>query len=278
MPFDDPLILTGLYLVAWGLIRASTVLRTSDLKKLFIGHIIIEFRDTNPREGSNGVIYNFLGYLWAVVVIGIMITLPISLSLIAFEITGTTSPLNLQSLFNPPDGPMPPWSALAITVVLTVVATMILHEIGHLLSYRAEGVPIHSTGMLLICGIPTLMFVRVEERHQQALDAGSQLRVATAGIAMNVTVAFCAIGLLFAGGFRSYVLYWIWVIETSFIVFSCLPFGILDGKTILHTFMRVIINSDNPSGKDGRIGPLIRLFQASVAVPILFIVTGFALL
>jgi membrane-associated protease RseP (regulator of RpoE activity) len=84
---------------------------------------------------------------------------------------------------------------VTIGVFLAFVVAGAIHEFGHAIVCRAEGIKIESTGILLAV-IPIGAFVNPREEELESASIGSRLRMYSAGIANNFVVGVIAFFLI----------------------------------------------------------------------------------
>ena len=87
--------------------------------------------------------------------------------------------------------------AVAPEIVLGLLVALVVHEGGHGLLCRVEGIDIDSMGVVLLAIIPIGAFVEPDEESQRSADRGSRSRMFAAGVTNNFVITFIAFALLF---------------------------------------------------------------------------------
>ena len=87
--------------------------------------------------------------------------------------------------------------AVAPEIVLGLLIALVVHEGGHGLLCRVEGIDIDSMGVVLLAFVPVGAFVDPDEESQQAADRGARSRMFAAGVTNNFAVTLVAFLLLF---------------------------------------------------------------------------------
>lgn len=122
------------------------------------------------------------------------------------------------------------WSVAALGA-LFFIGSLLLHELGHSVVARRNGIEVE--------GITLWMFGGVARLGSDATTAGSELRIAIAGPAMSFLVAAVSLGAAFGlGRLGAPVLYitvltWLGIINAFLAVFNLLPGAPLDGGRVL---------------------------------------------
>jgi Zn-dependent protease/CBS domain-containing protein len=122
--------------------------------------------------------------------------------------------------------------AMAIVAAVLFFASLLLHELGHAMQARRDGVAIG--------GITLWVFGGVAQLRGQPRSPGAELRIALAGPA--VSLALGAIFLLVALALPlpsrvDGVLFWLGQINLYLLVFNLLPALPLDGGRVLHALL-----------------------------------------
>jgi membrane-associated protease RseP (regulator of RpoE activity) len=90
---------------------------------------------------------------------------------------------------------------LTIAVLIGLIITMVVHEFGHAILCRVEGIRVRSMG-LLVPVIPIGAFVEPDEEDQERSKGWPKMRMFGAGITNNILVGVICFGLmLFLLGF-----------------------------------------------------------------------------
>jgi len=74
---------------------------------------------------------------------------------------------------------------------------MVVHEFGHGLMCRVEGITVESMGVALLAVLPIGAFVEPNEESQKRADRGARARMFAAGVTNNFVVVVIAFALLF---------------------------------------------------------------------------------
>lgn len=141
----------------------------------------------------------------------------------------TLSPAHLAdpALWVPP--------AIASLVVATVV-----HEAGHALANRAEGVAVRAVGLSVLFVVPTGAFVRCDAADRRALSRAARARVDAAGVLANLAFALVAVVLSRTVLDHSAFVAWLWVLNGGLALTNGLPLWPLDGERV---FLSVLSRS-----------------------------------
>lgn len=98
---------------------------------------------------------------------------------------------------------------LFLLLIPGIVIAIIVHELAHAVTARAEGLSIKSFGIAVFLGIIPGAFVELDENELQRANLVSRLRVYAAGTAANLATALVLMGLLaliMQGGIGFYIL------------------------------------------------------------------------
>jgi membrane-associated protease RseP (regulator of RpoE activity) len=157
-----------------------------------------------------------------------------------------------------------PLSAAVFVVAGLVLATG-LHELGHAIACRSEGVAIEEWGVALLLGvIPVAGYVLPDEDDVESASDRSRMRVFSVGVFNNLLLAVVAFGVLLlpftaspteiyleyfgwalsggtppsaasigALGVGSNLLFWTGFLSANVALINALPIGILDGGRVL---------------------------------------------
>ncbi|MFB6201487.1 MAG: site-2 protease family protein [Halorhabdus sp.] len=87
--------------------------------------------------------------------------------------------------------------AAAPEIVFGLAVGMIVHEGGHGLLCRVEGIDIDSMGLALFTLVPIGAFVQPDEESQRAADRGARTRMFAAGVTNNFALTVVALVVLF---------------------------------------------------------------------------------
>src|SRR5919198_5138841 len=121
------------------------------------------------------------------------------------------------------------WGMAAVATI-AFFASILLHELGHALVARREGV--------VIDGITLWLFGGVARLRGQMPSAGAEFRIAVGGPLVSVAIATT---LLLIAGLASLpkavdgTVFWVGYINATLLVFNLIPALPLDGGRILHS-------------------------------------------
>jgi membrane-associated protease RseP (regulator of RpoE activity) len=97
-----------------------------------------------------------------------------------------------SNLLIPGLNPYLPWTYGWLALVLTIV----IHEVGHGIVARVHGIPVESTGIVLIIGIPIGAFVNIEREQLMKTTLTQKSAILTAGPLNNmILAAICLLAL-----------------------------------------------------------------------------------
>jgi Zn-dependent protease len=118
--------------------------------------------------------------------------------------------------------------AMAAVAALLFFVSVLLHELGHALRARREGVEIEGITLWLFGGVATLRGVWQ--------SAGAEFRIAVAGplVTVALTALFLAAALVVGLQEVDGVVAWLGFVNLSLLVFNLIPAVPLDGGRILH--------------------------------------------
>jgi Zn-dependent protease/CBS domain-containing protein len=119
--------------------------------------------------------------------------------------------------------------AMAIVAALLFFLSILLHEFGHALRARREGIEIE--------GISLWLFGGVAQFKGSFRTAGSEFRVAIAGPLVSLVLGGLFVGIALINGIPSAVdgvVAWLGYINLSLLVFNLIPAPPLDGGRVLH--------------------------------------------
>ena len=126
----------------------------------------------------------------------------------------------------------PTYIGMGIAAALIFYASLLLHELGHALQARREGVP--------IIGITLWLFGGVARFGGDFPSAGAELRIALAGPAVSLALGAAFVGLAATtdppaavGG----VVAWLGYINLTLLVFNMLPAFPMDGGRVLRSLL-----------------------------------------
>jgi membrane-associated protease RseP (regulator of RpoE activity) len=87
--------------------------------------------------------------------------------------------------------------SVAPEIVFGLLVGLVVHEGGHGLLCRVEGIDIESMGLVFLTVIPMGAFVEPDEESQRAASRGGRTRMFAAGVTNNFVVTIVAFALLF---------------------------------------------------------------------------------
>ncbi len=87
--------------------------------------------------------------------------------------------------------------SVAPEIVFGLLVGLVVHEGGHGLLCRVEGIDIESMGLVFLTIIPVGAFVEPDEESQRTADRGGRTRMFAAGVTNNFAVTVVAFALLF---------------------------------------------------------------------------------
>ena len=87
--------------------------------------------------------------------------------------------------------------SVAPEIVAGLFIGMVVHEFGHGIMSRVEGIEVSSMGAVFLAVLPIGAFVEPDEESQKRTDRGSRARMFAAGVTNNFLVVVLAFGLLF---------------------------------------------------------------------------------
>jgi membrane-associated protease RseP (regulator of RpoE activity) len=139
-------------------------------------------------------IYGSLGVVM-VVVVSVLMTLLVSLS-VGLEVAHPPPP---TGVFSPPNWFVIPgvnqFIPFTLPVILAIAITIAIHEFGHGILCRVEGILVKSMGVLLFV-IPIGFFVEPDEEELERTPPVPKARMFGAGIANNLVLGFVCFGIL----------------------------------------------------------------------------------
>ncbi|HZE78170.1 MAG TPA: site-2 protease family protein [Nitrososphaeraceae archaeon] len=97
-----------------------------------------------------------------------------------------------SNLLIPGLNPYLPWTYGWLALVITII----IHEVGHGIVARVHGIPVESTGIVLILGIPIGAFVNIEREQLMKTTLRQKSAILTAGPLNNmILAAICLLAL-----------------------------------------------------------------------------------
>jgi Zn-dependent protease len=124
------------------------------------------------------------------------------------------------------------YAAMGVAAAACFFTSLVLHELGHALQARREGVPIE--------GITLWLFGGVAKFAGRFPSAGAELRIALAGPLVTLALAVC-FGIAAAAwprpGAVEAVLVWLAYINFALLAFNLLPAMPLDGGRVLRSVL-----------------------------------------
>jgi len=160
----------------------------------------VGFFDWFARYRTFFRIYGTIGVVMVVVVSVLMTLLLVSaLQTTIVQKPAPTAVNNLNNIFAVPG--LNDFIPLTIAVIAGLIITMVVHEFGHAILCRVEGIRVKSMG-ILVPVIPIGAFVEPDEEDQERSKGLPKMRMFGAGITNNILVGVICFGLmLFLLGF-----------------------------------------------------------------------------
>jgi Zn-dependent protease/predicted transcriptional regulator len=120
---------------------------------------------------------------------------------------------------------------MAFVAAVLFFVSVLLHELGHALQARREGVEIDGITLWLFGGVATL--------KGAWQSAGAELRIAVAGPVVSLVLAIFFLGAALTQGPQEVdgVVAWLGFVNLSLLVFNLVPAVPLDGGRILHAIL-----------------------------------------
>jgi len=203
-------------------------------------------RRTPPRDG---------GVLMPTISLGRLAGVPVGLNWTWIVIFGLIV-WSLAAVQFPSQAPGRAGAVYVLMAVLTAVAffgSLLLHELGHALRARRDGVRID--------GITLWLFGGVARMGGDYPDAGAELRIAGAGplVSLGLGVAFTVAGLAWPQpGVVAVCLQWLGLVNLALLAFNLLPALPLDGGRILRALLwRRSGNFVRATARAARIGSVV---------------------
>ena len=154
----------------------------------------VGFFDWFARYRTFFRIYGTIGVVM-VVVVSVLMTAMLVLSL-QTTIVQKPSPTAVNELRNVLAIPgLNDFIPLTLAVILGLIITMVVHEFGHAILCRVEGIRVRSMG-ILVPVIPIGAFVEPDEEDQEKSKGLPKMRMFGAGITNNILVGVVCFGLL----------------------------------------------------------------------------------
>jgi Zn-dependent protease/CBS domain-containing protein len=141
--------------------------------------------------------------------------------------------------------------AMALVAAFLFLASILLHELGHAVQARRDGVPVG--------GITLWVFGGVAELRGDMPSPGAELRIAAAGPAVSLVLGVVCLGAALALHLPAQVdgvAFWIGYINLSLLVFNLIPALPLDGGRMLRALLwarrRDLLSATRTAGALGR--------------------------
>ena len=126
----------------------------------------------------------------------------------------------------------PTYVAMALVAAVLFFSSLLLHELGHAVQARRDGVEIEGITLWLFGGVA---------RFKGAFpSAGAELRIALAGPAVSALLGLLFVGIAAAGGLGTEVdgvAAWLGYINIALLAFNMLPALPLDGGRVLRSLL-----------------------------------------
>jgi membrane-associated protease RseP (regulator of RpoE activity) len=87
--------------------------------------------------------------------------------------------------------------SVAPEIIAGLFVGMVVHELGHGIMSRVEGIEVDSMGVAMLAIVPMGAFVQPDEESQESADRGSKARMFAAGVTNNFLIVIISLGLLF---------------------------------------------------------------------------------
>jgi len=197
----DWLLVLVLIIAAYGI--AAYIIRTHHLWEkhvVFYGPILaikterVGFFDWFARYRTFFRIYGTIGVLM-VIVVSVLMTGMLFLSL-QTTIVQQPEPTAVNELRNMLAIPgVNDFIPLTIAVLIGLIVTMVVHEFGHAILCRVEGIRVRAMG-ILIPVIPIGAFVEPDEEDQEKSKGLAKMRMFGAGITNNIVLGLLCFGVL----------------------------------------------------------------------------------
>ncbi|NEU55565.1 site-2 protease family protein [Halorussus sp. MSC15.2] len=130
-------------------------------------------------------------------------------------------------------------------VAFGFLVALVVHELGHAVLCRVEGIDIASSGVWLLGPIPVGGFVEIDAENRQNSGYPARLRILAVGVAINLVVGVSSLvalwlirgALLSASSGETVVtaLFWVGSVNLALGLFNCLPSIPLDGGHLIRT-------------------------------------------
>jgi Zn-dependent protease len=124
------------------------------------------------------------------------------------------------------------YAVMGVLAALVLFLSLVLHELGHALQARREGVQIE--------GIRLWLFGGIAEMRSGFPSPGAEFRIAAAGPAVSLVLGLCFLAMGAPSGFprvAAAILTWLGVVNLTLLVFNLLPSLPLDGGRLLHALL-----------------------------------------
>lgn len=154
----------------------------------------VGFFDWFARYRTFFRVYGTIGVIM-VIVVSVMMTAMLVLSL-QTTIVQKPEPTAVNDLHNVLAIPgLNDFIPLTVAVILGLIITMVIHEFGHAILCRVEGIRVRSMG-LLVPVIPIGAFVEPDEEDQEKSKGWPKMRMFGAGITNNIIVGVLCFALM----------------------------------------------------------------------------------
>jgi Zn-dependent protease/CBS domain-containing protein len=171
-------------------------------------------------------------------VLGIPINIDASWLIILLLLTWTVGERFAEAI--PGLSPAKSW-VLGLITALGFFVCIVLHELGHAVVARKEGIPIR--------GITLFLFGGVAEMEGEPPSAGKEFAMAIAGPVVSALLAGLFFVLAAAGAARHWpadvvaMCEYLWMINIAVLVFNMVPAFPLDGGRVLRSFLWGVMGS-----------------------------------
>jgi Zn-dependent protease/predicted transcriptional regulator len=124
------------------------------------------------------------------------------------------------------------YAVMGVVAALILFLSLLLHELGHAIQARRDGVQIE--------GIRLWLFGGIAEMRSGFPSPGAEFRIAGAGPAVSLLLGLCFLALGSPSGLprvAAAILTWLGVVNLTLLVFNLLPSLPLDGGRLLHALL-----------------------------------------
>jgi len=116
-------------------------------------------------------------------------------------------------------------------IMVCFLSSILVHELGHVVSHRCSGVRVKAVGVEVFLVIPIRFYTRYHRCDWRGLSPRVQATTEAAGIATNLLVSAVAFVLFLGSG--SQLVAWVYLSNTGVAVVSAVPLLGTDGDRLL---------------------------------------------